>query len=890
MKKKILGVMLAICMLAGFVPMASYATESRINVKNTGTTENPEVTANEFQLSELISDTTTDDTWAWGSGQELPIGSVITNDTSVDLEIIYVTESISTLPTGVSPEVIAPGAKKTLTATEGVVTTAGQWKICGNRKGGSLGENVGSVKFAMVVYPVTVTRYKVTFDNNGYGTAPTALTEIACGSKIKEVAALTAQGYVFGGWYKEATGINAWNFAKDTITSDTVLYAKWTKETGTTPTITSVTPKDAVYGYGDGEAYVSATVSNVTGYTYTYQWYSSAIKANNGGTAISGATSAIYNLPTGKNAGEYYYYCVATANGNGQTVTLTSEAVAVTIKKAEMEVKAQDVSYKHDGTNSYGITVAVTKPASGYTIKYGEAEGDYILTTNPLYKEIGSKKVYFQIVDSNNNYETYTGSATVSIVDGTAPTGNITVDGKSYSSFVSSISFGTPIAAPQKVTITSADSGSGVGTIYYYITQSALSATQVQDSNLSWKTYTSAFYLEDDKKYIVYAKLTDKAGNIRYISTGGMVLDGTEPKISGISDGGEYCQSVNVTVTDTNLSKVMLDSTSKTVSSGKSTFTVTGDGKEHTITAIDTAGNETEYTFTLYAGHSFGEFEQTESDGVKSTEVSSCEHDCGKTYRRVRTNAEIREEYDPSGGSIIAKINVASGAPATSVTGLDTTLAKSLIGSDAATQAAKGVTVMMYLDVTRPSSVASADKTSTENAVKQYVVQNLKEGMYLDLSLYTKKGSTTATKITKSGLGKTLKISLTLPESLKAPAGTTRTYYVVRVHGGTATVLNTTLADGKITFDTDRFSTYSIWYTESGASISSNSTGTVAGATTTTATTPSQTDGTTVATGNSSAKDGVPKTGDEDMSFWYGMLCLIGAVGTIYFGRKKFLK
>ena len=34
-------------------------------------------------------------------------------------------------------------------------------------------------------------------------------------------------GFTFGGWYKEASCTNLWNFATDTITGTTTIYAKW---------------------------------------------------------------------------------------------------------------------------------------------------------------------------------------------------------------------------------------------------------------------------------------------------------------------------------------------------------------------------------------------------------------------------------------------------------------------------------------------------------------------------------------------------------------------------------------------------------------------------------------------------------------------------------------
>ena len=69
--------------------------------------------------------------------------------------------------------------------------------------------------------------YTVTFDKNGHGTAPAAQT-VKEGYKATEPTAPTAEGYTFGGWYKEKAATNAWNFSTDTVTKDTTLYAKWT--------------------------------------------------------------------------------------------------------------------------------------------------------------------------------------------------------------------------------------------------------------------------------------------------------------------------------------------------------------------------------------------------------------------------------------------------------------------------------------------------------------------------------------------------------------------------------------------------------------------------------------------------------------------------------------
>ena len=65
---------------------------------------------------------------------------------------------------------------------------------------------------------------------------------------MTEPKAPTAEGYVFGGWYKEKACTNKWDFDKDTVSADTILYAKWTEKADPGPdiTVSSNNPLDPV--------------------------------------------------------------------------------------------------------------------------------------------------------------------------------------------------------------------------------------------------------------------------------------------------------------------------------------------------------------------------------------------------------------------------------------------------------------------------------------------------------------------------------------------------------------------------------------------------------------------------------------------------------------------
>ena len=106
----------------------------------------------------------------------------------------------------------------------------------GYRFGGWYYDNSGSkakwnfdtdtVTRAMTLTAKWVRTYTVTFETSG-GSAVDPVTVDAV-SSVTKPADPTKSGYTFGGWYKDSTLQTPWDFANDTVTADTTLYAKWT--------------------------------------------------------------------------------------------------------------------------------------------------------------------------------------------------------------------------------------------------------------------------------------------------------------------------------------------------------------------------------------------------------------------------------------------------------------------------------------------------------------------------------------------------------------------------------------------------------------------------------------------------------------------------------------
>ena len=86
--------------------------------------------------------------------------------------------------------------------------------------------DAGTVTRAMTLTAEWVQTYTVTFETSG-GRAVDPVT-VDAGSTVTKPADPMKSGHNFGGWYKDSTLQTPWNFANDTVTADTTLYAKWT--------------------------------------------------------------------------------------------------------------------------------------------------------------------------------------------------------------------------------------------------------------------------------------------------------------------------------------------------------------------------------------------------------------------------------------------------------------------------------------------------------------------------------------------------------------------------------------------------------------------------------------------------------------------------------------
>ena len=203
------------------------------------------------------------------------------------------------------------------------------------------------------------------------------------------------------------------------------------------------------------------------------------------------------------------------------------------------------------------------------------------------------------------------------------------------------------------------------------------------------------------------------------------------------------------------------------------------------------------------ANHTFGDW-VTVTDSIRKQTCTVC------GYTRF-------EDTDTESGSISKTVEVAPGAPATTMN----TSKNDLVNSDILTTDEKnnvnaGTNAHIWLEVKplEESVVPEQDKTAIETKAAASLGSDAQIS-YLDISLFKQVGEAAQTKVTD--VNTPLSITITIPEEIRqAENGMRRTFYVIRSHDGAQVISgNYDTSTGNFTFQTDKFSTYALAYRDS---------------------------------------------------------------------------
>ncbi len=429
----------------------------------------------------------------------------------------------------------------------------------------------------------------------------------------------------------------------------------------------NVTPATVTYAYGAlggtyatqivqaGEKAIEPDVPSRQGYQFT-DWYlddtkydfNTAVTGNMTLTAKWTANSYTITFDTGGGSAiapitqDYGTQITAPADPTreGYTFIGWDKAIPATMPAEDLTVTAQwrinqyTIAFDTDGgsaiapiTQDYGTQI--TAPAD---------------PTREGYTFIGWDKA----IPATMPAESIT--ITAQWKDSEKPTGEIKIGENGWKSFLNTITFGLFFKDTQTVTVTATDNSGETVTIEYLLSEKALTESEL--AGMTFTAYSAPFSINPDNEYVIYAKLTDTSGNVAYINTNGIVLDGTSPVITGIEAGKTYCAAQTITVDEKYVDTVTVNGTEVTLDRNGSFVLSSADGEQRII-VTDKAGNTAEMTVTVNNGHTFGEWvsngdgthtRKCTVDGCTGSETKDCSGGtatckdkakcavCGKTY------------------------------------------------------------------------------------------------------------------------------------------------------------------------------------------------------------------------------------------------------------------
>lgn len=259
-------------------------------------------------------------------------------------------------------------------------------------------------------------------------------------------------------------------------------------------TVTLEWCENTAFTYNGSKQSVTATVSNAVGSD------SFALLYENKNTITNTATEA----------GNYTAKVISLGNDNYTLDGTTDISKKWSISYATADDATLSGTKGDDGWYKGAVTLT---PPAGYTISNDKTSWKDTYTINVE----GTNQVRYYLKDGNGGI---TDSKMVEIrIDSVHPTGEIKIKDNSFTSLLNTITFGYFFKETVSVSITGADAGSGVKTIEY---QKA-AGTDSYNADETW-IEGSGFTVEPSEKFIVYARITDEAGNQTIINSKGIVV------------------------------------------------------------------------------------------------------------------------------------------------------------------------------------------------------------------------------------------------------------------------------------------------------------------------------------------------------------------------------
>ncbi len=269
---------------------------------------------------------------------------------------------------------------------------------------------------------------------------------------------------------------------------------------------------------GDGSPWANITDTYQAGYTVTENGTYQFMATNNAGVNSEIASVTYANIDAKKPV----VTIVATHGSESYTSgAWTNQEIRLTPQNETSNLGTTTYQYSVDGGEWQDYTSPIVISADT------DADG-----TVYAFRAISESKVESDAVSITVKRDT------------AAPGGEIAIGTNKWNQFLNSITFGLFFKDTQAVTISATDSGSGIAKVEYFVSDASYETAEALETAVDgqWDTYSNPFSIEPNSKNIIYAKVTDNAGNVVYVSSKGVVL---------YSDAAQKTQSISFTKTGT---------------------------------------------------------------------------------------------------------------------------------------------------------------------------------------------------------------------------------------------------------------------------------------------------------------------------------------------------
>lgn len=257
-----------------------------------------------------------------------------------------------------------------------------------------------------------INHYAVTFTMNGHGDAP-AEQDIKHGEKATKPADPFESGWIFGGWYKENTCTNAWDFDNDVVTEDTELFAKWTEDPcpdsekkSIVKVVLTSASDGTVTGYNSNEyagGFIINNLADDASNTNMYDFGEGEVK----GFKLKGSNSAIFATLAkgGFEAGDKVVFAVTQKAGDNKLAVYAAKDKNNVLKLAEIDVADAGIyEYKLKAAD-----IAAIEAAGSDYLSIGTFRGDY----NPYIYSVELKGCRSWAVFHTLTFKNIDGTATI---------------------------------------------------------------------------------------------------------------------------------------------------------------------------------------------------------------------------------------------------------------------------------------------------------------------------------------------------------------------------------------------------------------------------------------------------------------------------------------------